>query len=369
MKKGVSILLLLSVVLLLGVLMASSVRAQGRPPGPQRIQVTAADDAAAADSTVIFGHAFAAKNDAGDALKHNQAASARQRAAAQSGQFPEGTSFEGNDQLRFPGDLSNFFGGAVVPFTQSHPIFLLPNNNAACTANACWGDPNTFLTDFADSGLSHVTDQYVGERVGDRYTLGNQFTVSYTPTPKTAPLTDANIRAIVHIAALSSGQTGYGHIFHVFLPPGQDECFTSAATACYSPDVPASFAFCAYHGSVTFKDIGHVLYSVEPFQNVRGCQVRTGTPNGQLIDSTNSTLSHELIETITDPDGSAWFNLSDNGLAGEEIGDECDFFVIVQVSPGHLAAFGDPTTFTVGKHVFATQPEYSNQDHACAIRP
>jgi hypothetical protein len=369
MKKGVSILLLLSVVMLLGIVMASPVRGQGTRPGPQEIQITAADEAAAADATVVFRHAFSAKNDAGDAFKHSQAASARQRAAAPSRRFPEGASFEGNDGLRFPGDVSDFFGGAVVPFAESHPIFLLPNNNAACTANACWGDPNTFLTDYADSGLAHVTDQYVGESVGDRYTLGNKFKLPYTPTPSTAPLTDADIRAIVHFAALSSGQTGYAHIFHVFLPPGQDECFTKAATTCYSPDVPASFAFCAYHSSVTFKDIGHVLYSVEPFQNVPGCQVRTGTPNGQLIDSTNSTLSHELTETITDPDGSGWFNLTDSGLSGEEIGDECDFFVLVQVAPGLLGAFGDPTPFTVGKHVFATQPEYSNADHACAMRP
>lgn len=367
MKKGVSILVLLSLIILLGVLMTGPVRAQGQPPRTQQIQVTAADEAAAADATTVYGHAYAAKNDAGDALKHHQAASARKRVAAQAGQFQEDTSFENG--LRFPGDLSDFFGGAVVPFAESHPIFLVPKHNAACTANACWGDPDTFLTDFAQSGLAHVTDEYVGTSTSDRYTLGNQFRLSYNPTPSTAPLTDADMLAIVHSAALNSGQTGYGHIFHVFLPPGQDECFTSAATVCYSPDVPASFAFCAYHHSVDFQDIGHVLYSVEPFQNVPGCQVRTGTPNGQLIDSTNSTLSHELIETITDPDGSAWFNLSDNGLAGEEIGDECDFFVLVQVAPGQFAAFGDPTTFNVGRHVFATQPEYSNVNHACAIRP
>ena len=368
MKKGVSVLLLLAIVMCFCALTASPARAQGAPAGPQQIQLTDADDAAAADATLVFGHALAARNDAGDALKHSQAASTRQRAAL-SGAFKEGSSFEGNDRLRFPGDLSDFFGGAVVPFAESHPIFLVPKTNLACTVNACWGDPNRFLTDFADSGLAHVTDQYVGTRAGDRYTLGNEFALSYTPTPKTAPLTDANIRAVVHAAALASGQTGYGHVFHVFLPPGQDECFNATFTVCYSPDVPSSFAFCAYHNSVTFKDIGHVLYSVEPFQNVPGCQVRTGTPNGQLIDSTNTVLSHELIETITDPDGSAWFNLTDNGLAGEEIGDECDFFVLVQVAPGRFAGFGDPTTFFVGKHVFATQPEYSNEDHACAIRP
>ena len=71
------------------------------------------------------------------------------------------------------------------------------------------------------------------------------------------------------------------------------------------PDNLKSFAFCAYHGGATFRDIGHVLYSVEPFQGVEGCSSRPGAPNGQLADSTNNVLSHETFETITDPDGDA----------------------------------------------------------------
>ena len=272
---------------------------------------------------------------------------------------------DGSEKLRFPGDLTNFFGGPTVGFAQSHPIFMVPMDGS-CPAPSCWGDPLTFLDEYGESGLSHVADQYVGESGDERYTLGDAFAITYTPTPSTAPLTDANIRAIVHAVASFAGETGYNHVFHVFLPPGQDECFTAAATTCYSPDVPASFGFCAYHSSVTFKDIGHVLYSVEPFQNVLGCQVRAGTVNGQLIDSTNSTLSHELTETITDPDGDAWLNFTDNGMFLEEIGDECDLLFI---DPNTLNIFGDPTEFRVGKHRFATQPEYSNEDHGCAVRP
>lgn len=367
MKRFVSVLMVPAAAIFLGTLTASPLSAQNNSRAPLKLQLSDADSSAAADATVVFGHGFPARNDAGAAFRSSQIKSARQRAAAKSALNAEGSSTEGNDQLRFPGDLSDFFGGATVPFAESHPIFLLPNGS--CPIASCWGAPDTFLTLYGVSGLAHVTDQYVGERADNRYTLGNEFALNYMPTPSTAPLTDADIRAIVHAAALVHGQTGYGHIFHVFLPPGQDECFTKAATACYSPDVPASFAFCAYHNSVTFKDIGHVLYSVEPFQNVPGCQVRPGTPNGQLIDSTNTTLSHELTETITDPDGDAWFNLTDNGLAGEEIGDECDFFVLIQISPTELGAFGDPSVFRVGKNVLATQPEYSNLDHACAVQP
>jgi hypothetical protein len=220
---------------------------------------------------------------------------------------------------------------------------------------------------FGHSTLSHITDQYVGTTASGRYTLGDEFALSYVP-PK-VPLTDDTMRAIVHAAAALTGETGYDHIFHIFLPPGQDECFTSADTVCYSPDNPSTFVFCAYHSSVTFQDVGHVLYSVEPFQNVDGCHVRPGTPNGQLVDSTNSTLSHELTEAITDPDGDAWFNLSAVVLAVAEIGDECEFFTIQQTSPTTFAVFGDPTVFHIGKRLFATQPEYNNQDHACGVAP
>jgi len=53
-------------------------------------------------------------------------------------------------------------------------------------------------------------------------------------------------------------------------------------------------------------DIGETLYSVEPSQNVSGCSVPPGGPQGQLADSTYNVLSHESIETSTDPDGTAW---------------------------------------------------------------
>jgi hypothetical protein len=189
--------------------------------------------------------------------------------------------------------------------------------------------------------------------------------VSYTPTAKTAPLSDADIQAFVHKVAAASGETGYGHIYHVFLPPGQDECFAPHGKVCYSPDVLTTFVFCAYHSSVNFKDIGHVLYTVEPFQDVNGCSVRPGTPNGQLADSTDNSLSHETFETITDPDGSAWFNTTAVGLLGEEIGDECSF---AKFFPNG-SAFFDPSVFIIGIHRYGVQPEYTNSEHACASNP
>jgi hypothetical protein len=367
MKQGVTFFSVLSGVVIFGTLTASSAAAQNVPPAPRKLQLTATDTTAADEATIVYQHVHPANTEAGVAFTQDKISTTGRRANSTSSPNSASVPFIGTnglDQNRFPGDL-NYFGGIVVPFAQSHPIFLLPNGS--CPIATCWGDPKSFLTDFAASDLSRITDQYVGTHGSNRYTLGDDFAFSYTPPA--APLTDGNMRAIVHAAVLLSAESGYEHIFHIFLPPGQDECFTSAATQCYSPDKPNSFVFCAYHNSVTFSDVGHVLYTVEPFQNVDGCNVRPGTPNGQLIDSTNSTLSHELTETITDPDGDAWFNFTSATFAGAEIGDECVFISVLQVSPTSFAVFSDPTIFTVGKHVYATQPEYNNHDHACSVAP
>jgi hypothetical protein len=251
--------------------------------------------------------------------------------------------------VRFPGDLTNN-GGAVVDLAESHDIYMLPNGS--CPVSACWGNPERFLSDFGKTEFIHIVDQYVGQTSSNRYTLGHSAHVSFTPSA--TPLLDVDMQATVHAVASNTGQTGYRHIYHVFLPPGQDVCFDSTFTVC------ASTVFCAYHASADFKDIGHILYSVEPFAAVDGCSVRPGTPNGMLIDSTNNVLSHELVEVITDPDGDAWWNSTDVGLFGLEIGDECSFVVFI-----NQHAFSDPDIISVRGRKYALQPEYSNRQHVC----
>jgi len=262
---------------------------------------------------------------------------------------------------RFPADLE-YHGGPTVPSMQHVAIYLNPKG--ACTISSCWGDPEGFLSDLGQSNFIHVVDPYTGSTADNRYTVfGTHVMVNYKPNA--APLTDADMQAIAHAAALALGTpNGYSNEFHVFLPPGQDECFNLAFKVCYSPDDPKSFAFCAYHGSADFADIGHVLYSVEPFQDVSGCSARPGTPNGQLADSTNNVLSHEVFETITDPDGTAFWNSLDNGIFGEEIGDECSFLLFTST-----AVYFDPGDVTLNGKSYVAQPEYNNNQHACTTSP
>lgn len=363
MKKTgnvVSLCLCILCAMAVCVLAARTAKAQNSAQDEPKITTTAADQQAAVESSLVYRHAKPANTPAGATLKKRETtAGIRRPNRASTANSTAAASTDGG--LRFPGDVT-YFGGQVVVAAQAHAIFLRPNNGMCGQVGPCWGNPENFLRDLSISDFIHVADQYVGLAARNRYTVGDHAFITFKPTPKTAPLTDADVQAFVHAVAATQG-AGYGHIYHVFLPPGQDECFDAASGICYSPDVPETFFFCGYHSSVDFKDIGHVLYSVEPYQNVPGCQVRPGTPNGELIDSTNNTLSHEQFETITDPDGDAWFNFTDVALAGAEIADECSFFTI-DFTAGQT--FFDPSVFTIGRHVFAVQPEYSNMEHACA---
>lgn len=332
---------------------AIATRAQSSASDELKATPTAADHAAAASAKKVYQHARPANNPTGQELRGREIAEHRSMFKGSS------AGASGGGIVRYPGDVT-YQGGDVVQFAAFHAVYLLPGGS--CPVAVCWGDPEGFLRNLGQSNFIHLADQYIRLFGGDRYTVGFHAKVAYTPP--NVPLTDLDILSVVHAVASASGDTGYGHIYHIFLPPGQDECFDSTFTECYSPDNFNTFYFCAYHSSVDFSDIGHVLYTVEPYQNVPGCQVYPGSPNGMLVDSTDTVLNHESFETITDPDGSAWLNSTSNALYGDEIADECEFVVVI----GQNAYF-DPPVFKIDGHPYAVQSIYSNDAHACGTAP
>jgi len=250
----------------------------------------------------------------------------------------------------YPADVA-YHGGALLKSVQSNNVYVSRPSTE-------WGDPAKFLADLGKSTFVHTIDQYVHETSANRYTVGIGATILY---PIFGVLGNNDLLQIVHSAASFFG-SGYGHIYHVFLPKGVDFC-DEPSGQCYSPDNPSTFVFCAFHGSVQFSDIGHVIFSLEPYQNVLGCSTQQPSPNGALIDSTDNVLSHELFEAISDPDpGSGWYAQNSLGTFGQEIGDLC---------PGISLTgpfFKNPVSRLNG-HLYEIQLEYSNTYHACANVP
>jgi hypothetical protein len=257
----------------------------------------------------------------------------------------------------YPGDMS-YQGGAVVKSATQQLIFLNPPSsfpgNPGCapsTPGGCWGNPRAFMVDLNVSSFISIVDQYVQTSGSGRFpALTNKIVMGSYPHI----MHDSDIQAIVLAAVNAGGGAGYNRMYHVFLPPGQDECFDGTNSQCYAPDGAANFVFCAYHSSFS-TPAGRVVYSVEPYQDVNGCRVNPPAPGHSVLqDSTDSVLSHETFEAITNPDGDAWW-VTTGGIYGSEIGDTCH----LPPAPTHL----------VGANNYATQLEYSNASHGCAITP
>jgi hypothetical protein len=317
----------------------------------QVITVSAADLAAASTATANRKHVMRAVTAAG--------ASYKDPAIAFSG-IPPTVLLPPGGNNRFPDDLS-YQGGVTVQHGQSHALYVLNNVNGAvgCTLDnyvACWGNPEDFLTHLGSSNFIHITDQYVSSHGGNRYTNGAHAFVCCAPLSNTgaSSFTDGTMQFIVSLVISALGYpTGENDIYDIFLPPGTDECINASGVfPCYSPDNPNTFAFCGYHSSFTFN-LGHAVYTVEPFENVAGCSVPPGTPNGSLTDSTANVLSHETFETITDPDINTGFRAINSTFG--EVGDLCDGTIF------------NPISFN--GHNVATQAIYSDKFEACATTP
>lgn len=252
----------------------------------------------------------------------------------------------------FPADLTNFGGVRIGSGSSVNIYYNCPGNN-----ETCWGNPEGFQVNLSASKFIHVVDQYVGLRTNNRYPLFNRFVF------ENGSITNFTRTDVENAVELAAGLSGIGpeHIFHLFLPQGVDVCSTT--NSCYSPDNPSTFVFCAFHSSTTNTGI---LYTVEPFQNVPGCVLHEnvgGYPNGQLADSTNSPLSHELFELISDPFLDAWIAESSSPEAGNEVGDICH-------GPGDGSGGTIVPTYTLVRgHNYQTQLEYSNFRHGCVVSP
>jgi len=321
---------------------------------PQQIAVSAADRAAVSAASHSFISALSKGTQGYGNFK-------LRTGTVTLGPRAGGADGDGDGTNQYPGDLG-YSGGATLSSAHQHPIYLIPtsgsgSNCSGAQPTTCWGNLSQFIRDLGTSPLIHVTDQYVGAQGDGRYPLGAVFVASYAPQAN--PLTDADMQAVAHAAAVLLGEAGYHHLFHIFLVPGQVECFDSTFTVC------SSNVFCAYHSSTVFPDVGEVVYSVEPnVVNVFGCQGPANRPNGGF-DDTYSVLSHETIESITDPDGTAWFNITASGLLGSEIGDECLFWLFD--AQGNFIST-NPVVQVFHGRPYDIQTEYNNAAHACTTR-
>jgi PKD repeat protein len=172
-------------------------------------------------------------------------------------------------------------------------------------------------------------------------------------------LTDAQIvKEIKAVITAHAFPKGIVNQYFLFTPKGIASCFTSGALSsggCYDPQ---NFqGYCAYH---SFSGTGTtaVLYANMHFANITGCSSGQ-SPSGNDADSVINEVSHEHQETMTDPLGTAWYDVN-----GNEIADKC---VFTFGAPLGTSTFGQYNE-VINTHKYWLQEIWSNRASACVQR-
>ena len=174
-------------------------------------------------------------------------------------------------------------------------------------------------------------------------------------------INDAQLQTeLAKVLAAHGLPTGLGTEYFVYFPPGVTTCVTIATVG--STGVPSAecsgTVYCAYHSNFT-DGSSQVLYANMPYDGVSGCQSGEH-PNGDAADDELNVTSHENIETITDPLGTAWFDSS-----GNEIGDKCNFTFGSPLGGAPGAEYNEQ--ISTGNYYL--QEEWSNAVAGCVQRP
>jgi hypothetical protein len=251
------------------------------------------------------------------------------------------------------------------------PIYWAAPNAQAIPAGYQQGI-NTYVADVAaDSGTdgnvySVATEYYEKEDDGTKGWLDYRITAG-TPVIDTAPLpasgckvartadsciTDKQIqKELKRVIAASGLTTGFDHFYPMFFAPGVETQDTDGSNS--------DSSYCGYHSSSGSGEKS-IFWANEPYET-DGCDGGQA-PSGDLVtDGAIGTLSHELMEAMTDPvmgdDNVAW-----NDREGNEIADICSGSFGKSLGSTDDAD-PDHTQYNqvINGHGYYTQTEFSNK--------
>jgi hypothetical protein len=237
------------------------------------------------------------------------------------------------------GNGINYNGGAVMHGTVN--VYFIWYGDWTQDLNAA-AILNTWASTIGGTPYENINTTY-GDNSGN--VSGLVFLAGSTSVPSTtfgASLGDSNIASIVSNALTSHAlPTDSNGVYFVLTAPGVSE--TSGFLSQY----------CGWHTYGTFGSANIKYAFVGDAGNQSGCSVQFNkSPNNDPpIDAMISVMSHELEETISDPNLNAWYD-----QAGEENADLCAW----NFGQESTAPNGSSYNMTFGGHNYLIQQNWLN---------
>jgi hypothetical protein len=195
---------------------------------------------------------------------------------------------------------------------------------------------NQFVQDLNRTSYYAIASQY-GDGAGTISTvvsLGGTWLDTVNPLPRTA-LTFSDLANEVSRAIAAKGWTSDANsYFQIYTPSGISNGDASNICGLHYGSNPA---------------FGQILFP-QP-----GCFESSPWPNGQTVDAAINTSAHEIMETVTDPLGDAWYFMNGSG----EIGDLCNFMFGGRATDG--------SNVNLNGHKYIVQQQWSNAISGCAL--
>jgi hypothetical protein len=264
-----------------------------------------------------------------------------------------------------------YHNGPTMHTNQVYAIFWCPSNING--ENCGSGDYTSAIAGYfgnvaAGSGkTSNVYDsdtQYYDKTNGN-ILYGSSFAGSYLDTSPitsgcslysvnsvkmSACVTDSQLQAEIKSDLAKNGWTATStRAFFIFTAKGIGSCYGSEC---------AFSSFCAYH-SWDGSGSNALLYANMPYAMTvtYNCDSQQH-PNGDDADATLNVTSHEHNESITDPQGSAWYD-----VRGNEDGDKCAWNFGTSTGSTRSGQYNQ----TINGHSYYLQQEWSNQSKGCVL--
>jgi PKD domain len=280
----------------------------------------------------------------------------------------------------------DYNGGPVMPSNTDYMLMWSPQGLGAYPDGFVSGIARYFNDLAHDSGGNQNVDS-VGPQYNDLTGAVANYDVTFggvladtdpypaSQCPANAPvtncLTDAQIQQeIASFVTAHHLPTDLSHEYFLLTPPHVESCFSNNPATnfdgCSAGIVPFRplAAYCAYHGNTATPTM--VFYANMPFDatNIH-CQ-DGNNPNGLVSDGEiNGGLSHEHMESVTDPIPNDAWTIGAGADHGAEIGDVC---VGEMGTPLGTAPNGSPFNQVINGHPYWYQTEWSNFTHSCVQR-
>jgi PKD domain len=265
-------------------------------------------------------------------------------------------------------------GGRVLNSNHTHAIFWEPAGSGLAFDPGYESLVETFLSDVAadshkTTNTFSLTGQYRDSKGPAAYNSTYAGAIVDTdplpPSGCTEPslsgpgwsvcLTDDQLETeIEQVVSANNLPTTGGNVYFMITPDGFGSCTGGGPSSCALGG--SANGYCGYHSETP----NGILYAVIPYNAiVPHCRSDNPRPNESTADPTLSTISHEQMEMITDPDGDAWVDSE-----GDEAADLC----LTAFGPG-IGGQGDAIwNESINGGHFYLQELWSNASHACEAR-